>query len=279
MNQYLFNDNNIPIFRYPSHIPPMNDLYEGEFGEIVKNIKKSYILPADAIPDLVTNVVNMNVKFINILDSIFSNSNIKKLTKDTVLFRGMRIDPSDVKKYQLNKEITFKNFISCSINLDTSLQFSGKCCLFKIINIEEIPYIYLPWNICQGENYYTKQYNYMDDEEPISLDGDEYEVLLPRNLTFKVIQVRQTPVDISKHWGFTKFNSLTNKEIYKQDTIDEEYIKKNLDKILPNVLVITLEYVKQEPLKPVPDYRYTSVKTSVKFLPQKKVNLQPKINY
>lgn len=122
------------------------------------------------------------IRHIKILDSLFAKVPKSVLEKQPkIVYRGSSED--DVQGLKKGMELTTKGFLSTSLFPHIATGFIGceGCCLFKFILNKPVPYIYLPWKL---------------DSKSESLQSSEHEILLVRNLKFKVLEVQK--VSLSK---------------------------------------------------------------------------------
>lgn len=138
------------------------------------------------------------IESIKILDSMFDK--VPKTIRNkipTVLYRGSSAYSSDLK---INSAVVTRGFISTSLVPYVASHFIGceGCCIFKLLINKPLPYIYISWVS------HTKEH-----QEPVAYS--EFEILLPRNLIFKIVNIEKVSLD-------TNHIFCTQKEIQKSKT-------------------------------------------------------------
>lgn len=268
INSYLYSGNKF------------NDFYIGKY--FMEDIKKYFskntvdlvdiksINPSNIKKYVELYVNKLVVERINTIDSLFKLPDTPKLTGKEVLYRGVRENMLK-SSYRVGSEVTFKNFLSTSIEQTISEFFIASyktripdklCCLYVLHNLKDVPFIYLPWEIKTASKL-NKKYIWQSSH-------DEHEYLLPRNLKFKVIKKEYT--DFLSNDNIT-FKTLTFEKLSRlikmhdlDITMSKEYIKnmtaedfqKLYDKLNRKIITIHLEYIGQEEIKPIPPFVYTS---------------------
>ena len=255
LNNYLYNHNNIKELQ----------IDEWLFGNTIKNLYSNNTkqlfnyknINVEKLPKYVELYINkFIVNKINILDKLFTNKDIPKLTGDELLFRGTSGETNTSTKSKVGDEVIFNSFTSTSTNKDLSRGFiNGKvgsnnilCCFYMLYGLKDIPYIYIPWNIIKNKQM----------KAPISHSlSDEFEYLLPRNLKFKIKKIDNMlddSVSYSNPITFEKLNKIMkktkNSNLYK--------------KINGKIKVYHLDFVEQLPVDPLPEYIYNS-KINLRF--------------
>lgn len=117
------------------------------------------------------------VETIQTLDSLLAKVPKSILDKrPEIVYRGSSED--DVQGLKKGMELTTKGFLSTSLFPHIATGFIGceGCCLFKFILNKPVPYMYLSWKL---------------DSNSESLQSSEHEILLVRNLKFKVLEVQK----------------------------------------------------------------------------------------
>lgn len=245
-------------FQYNTIRDAPNSLLDKMFKDVIlKNISGNDV-PISKIPDYINSGVNFLLGAIDEIDSVFQRNDIPTLTKKDILYHGISIPVNDFTKYKLNTKIQMDKYISSSFNKEVSERFSNSCCMFKLINLDKVPYIYLSWDVTNPDYYHPK--HQLDDTSYLNEFGDEYELLLPRNLEFEVVSVEKyyPPRANMKH-NIKEINKELQKENKESNKpVTQAQLKKVVDKVLDYRILITLKFVKQSPLKPVIPYFYTS---------------------
>ncbi len=117
------------------------------------------------------------VRHIQTLDSLFAKVPKRILEKQPkIVYRGSSED--SIQGLKKGMELTTKGYLSTSLFPHVATGFIGceGCCLFKFILNKPVPYMYLPWNL---------------NSQAESLQSSEHEILLVRNLKFKVLEVQK----------------------------------------------------------------------------------------
>lgn len=122
------------------------------------------------------------IQSIKSLDSIFEKVP-KTITSKipSVLYRGSNMYKSNL---EVGSTIVTRGFISTSLVPYIASRFirCHGCCMFKLLINKPLPHVYLSWK--SGED---------DLQEPIAYS--ELEMLLPRNLIFKIVNVEKLSLD------------------------------------------------------------------------------------
>lgn len=142
--------------------------------EINKNMISSWFSKKEKAKEMFEENV---VRHIKTLDSIFARVPKSILDKQPeIVYRGSSED--DIQGLKKGMELTTKGFLSTSLYPHVATGFIGceGCCLFKFLLTKPVPYIYLSWNL---------------ETKSESLQTSEYEILLVRNLKFKVLEVQK----------------------------------------------------------------------------------------
>jgi hypothetical protein len=256
INNYLY-DEKINKFKYPNiefAATSIKQLCEPEIRDLVDN--ESNNVKLSEYPEYIKKRMDLIVKFINTIDNIFNKPLIQKIQdNDTILYRGMNLKSDMYKDYKIDDIVHFKNFMSCSLDMQTSTQFTGKCCLYKITNLKDVPYIYLPWSVIHEKNYYTNKYNHVENDRVYDFT-EEFEMLLPRGLKFKITNIEKMPLRDRLVIG--KISSM--KELYKKTDMNKSELKKEITKIMPTIGMVTMEYIGMEQIA-VPVYTNSDIIT------------------
>ena len=153
------------------------------------------------------------------LDSIFASvPNVIKGNRPEYVYRGVDAEPT------LEKGMTFttKGFLSTSLFPRIASQFMGceGCCIYKLILTKPIPYYYLQWKL---------------DTSSESFHETEGEILLPRNLTFKVVDIRK--VSLTKDHTHCKADEIKKSKTHKITVYVCELEEVGMDREIPDVQV------------------------------------------
>ena len=254
INQYLYNNNNIKELL----------IDEWSFGNTIKkmfsnNTKELFDyknIKLENIPKYIELYINkFIINKINILDKIFTNKEISKLSGDEILYRGTSGHTNTKNKSKIGDTIVFNSFTSSSTNFDTSRSFidhsfkqkqkekmNTNCCLYMLYGLKDIPYIYIPAQDIIDKNIKSK----------ISTSlYDEFEYLLPRNLKFKI-----TKIDTMSDTKLTYSNPIKFENLNKiiKNTKHNDIYKKINNKIK----VYHIQFLEQLPIVPLNEYKYDS---------------------
>jgi len=251
INKYLYNNNKINELNINEwdFSDIVNKLYSNNTKHLF-NFKNINIKDLPKYIELYVN--NTIIKNITILDKLFINKDMPKLTGNEILFRGTRGDSYTTLKSKIGDTLIFNSFTSSSTNIDVSKGFMAnkinknkvKCCLYVLNGLKDIPYIYIPWFQIQKKQMKAK----------ISTSiGDEFEYLLPRNLKFKIKKIETIVDDTISYLNPTTFETL-NKIIKKTKTKNNNIFKKINNKIK----IYHLDFVEHLPVEPVEPYKYNS---------------------
>jgi len=173
------------------------------------------------LPKYIENSYKARITLLNRLDKIYDRNDCPKMTGEEILFRGMRATP-DTKNLKVGDTYLFKNFISTTIDRSVAEIFSGGQCIFILMNMKDIPFIYMP----NSKQYTDKFSTFVMNQRPLS-DFSEY--TLPRNLEFKIEKIEKKP--ISNGWfqnqpSFAKLQKTLKKKGYfnttPETTLDTE---------------------------------------------------------
>ena len=251
INKYLYNNNKINELNINEwdFSDIVNKLYSNNTKHLF-NFKNINIKDLPKYIELYVN--NTIIKNITILDKLFINKDMPKLTGNEILFRGTRGDSYTTLKSKIGDTLIFNSFTSSSTNIDVSKGFMAnkinknkvKCCLYVLNGLKDIPYIYIPWFQIQKKQMKAK----------ISTSiFDEFEYLLPRNLKFKIKKIETIVDDTISYLNPTTFETL-NKIIKKTKTKNNNIFKKINNKIK----IYHLDFVEHLPVEPVEPYKYNS---------------------
>ena len=156
--------------------------------------------------------------YIQILDGIFDK--IPKTIQSKmppVLYRGSNAYSA---KLKVGTTFVTSGFTSTSLVPSVASNFIGckGCCIFKFLFNTQIPYIYVSWNTTD-----------LDE----SIAETELEILLPRNLEFKIVNVEKVSLD-SNHIFCTQQEIQKSKK--KQITLYTcEFVEQLDDRSIPDV--------------------------------------------
>lgn len=275
INSYLYNNYKIKDFyinnKFIEDIKPY-------FSDNTRSLIDLKSINPSNIKKLLELYINKNtVDKINLIDEIFTEPNIPKLSGNEILFRGTRDHTLTTDKSKVGDIIVSKNYMSTSTEQNISESFTPLwnkkknkkhiCCMYILHGLKDVPYIYIPWNIKKAHNYekmYIEQYSY-----------DEFEYLLPRSLKFKIIKIENRIIKPTfasiKRLSFNKldkFIARTRKTLHIPRTrktlhnpkstkkINNNNIRRIFDKINKRIKTYHIEYIGQEPLAKISDYIY-----------------------
>lgn len=255
INKFLYNNYKLDELNLNDSFMKIQDLFPDETHNVV-NIKS---LLVNNVPSAVELFINkFIVEKINTLDNIFAKPNTYKLDKDIILYRGnMGLSSTIGNKTKVGNEILFKNYLSTSYDISVAMNFTGVqndviCCLYVLNGLENIPYVFVPWNL-------HTSFKKMDVKGSFA---DESEYLLPRNMKFKVTKIEKRILNVSSDWPQKMYKNISISSLDKvfkktQTLTNQESIEKNLGKFMRDVKVYHLEYVGQDPVEPIAPYTYT----------------------
>lgn len=108
-----------------------------------------------------------------ILHAANQNRSEGKLKRNTILYRGLRMTPSQVAKYQKGQKIRLRGYTSTSTSIEVALNFATQS-----IKPDQVPVIFeITFQSQQGLFFMTKEYTAFEDEcEVLVQDGLEYAV-------------------------------------------------------------------------------------------------------
>jgi hypothetical protein len=252
INQYLYNNNKIKEL-YIEEWPfgnTIKDMFSNNTKELFdyKNIK------IENIPKYVELYVNKYIiNKINILDKIFTNKEISKLTGNEILYRGTTGNTNTSIKCKIGDTLIFNAFSSTSTNFGTSRQFIGNlfknknknyvhCCLYILYGLKDVPYIYVPSQDIINKNIKSKISKSL---------YDEFEYLLPRNLKFRIKKIDNMIDTQLSYSNPLKFENLN--KIIKHTKHNDIYKKIN-----SKIKVYHIEFIEQLPILPLAEYTYDS---------------------
>jgi hypothetical protein len=153
----------------------------------------------------------------NINDNDNNNNFLKIFQKMTQNYEYKIKNKQIVNK--IDEEYTFNNFISSTFNIKTALKFLGNSGIFFIINIKKehnVPGLFL-----SNLFFYDINNNNNIEKKIINMKDTESEILINRNLTIKILKIK----NIIKNIKETSFYSIKN--LYKTDKT-EGIIKKKI---------------------------------------------------
>lgn len=163
-------------YKHSGYRPINNVLNDNEI-----NIKKSK-LPMFYKDKFLKQKGEEIIESIHLLDDIFDKVPKTIQTKvPAVLYRGSESYSS---KLKVDSTIVTRGFVSTSLVPHVASQFIGceGCCIFKLLINKPLSHIYLSWN--SGT-----------DDAQETLVHSELEILLPRNLIFKIVNVEKVSLD------------------------------------------------------------------------------------
>jgi hypothetical protein len=156
---------------------------------------------------------------IRTLDNIFNK--VPKTVQNKippVLYRGSNMYSA---KLKVGTTFVTSGFTSTSLVPYIATNFIGceGCCVFKFLFNTQIPYIYVSWN-------------YNDDLDE-SIVETELEILLPRNLEFKIVNIEKVSLD-SNHIFCTQ-KEIQKSKSKKITMYTCEFVEELKDKSIPDV--------------------------------------------
>lgn len=199
------------------------------------------------------------------LDAIFAHPKVPKIqtnlySKDSrvVLYRGVDSIPG-IRSRKPGDMITMDDFISTSFNPRVSIRFMGigmnspDSVLFVMRGLQGQPYIFLDWGaVAAGKMTGLKATDY----------GDEYEYLLPRGLTFRVVRAGFSS-EYTKYLNESIITKALDAKLSEEQGVAEmsdEFLQRSSVRTAVKPYVIELEFVELKP-KPIkllgPNLDYT----------------------
>lgn len=247
INNFLFNNGKLDNITVNDEYLQINKKKENFKNNAIYNSKLNEIVnknPIQIFKMFIEKKIKMYIKHINILDNLFNNKHIHKLEGNELFFRGMSLI-----KFDKKNEFLFKNYISTSFDPNVSKTFmndyySNKknwCCFYKIIGLKDIPYIYLP-----SLDETVKKTSLLN------LVYDEAEIILPRNMRFKLIKKETTSINFLKK---TPIVNIKDKNNFNNNNL---HINKKIK-------IYTLKFIKREPIEPIETDNIDLSKTCIKF--------------
>lgn len=208
------------------------------------------------------------ITLLNRLDKIYDRADCPRLNGDEILFRGMHMN-SDIKKLKTGDTYLFKNFISTTVDRNVAERFSNGECLFILMNMKDIPFIYMPNSKEYGKDNFSK---FMVNTEPL-IDYSEF--TLPRNLEFKIERMEKKSIThdtigepliktfakllkVLKKQGY--LDNKTETETKTDNTNKQEIIEKN---IFPQVTIFYCTLNNWHPREPI---IYEEIAKNAKFV-------------
>lgn len=209
-------------------------LYNDIIGKKTSNLLP--ILPSIDIKDIQTYIKNSystRIELLNRLDEIYNMKDCPKMSGKEILFRGMSETP-ELKKLKVGDTYTFKNFISTTVNKNTAENFStifnDNSYVFILMNMKDIPFLYMPGNKLTSDKKYSK---FMID---VNIFGDFSEYTLPRNLEFTIEKIEENYLthgiySRKKSSYKTLINTMKKLEIISSDenTLEQQNVEQNQD--------------------------------------------------
>lgn len=173
------------IFQYGLDLLPMMKSFD--IKELPKYIETSY---------------KARIELLNRLDRIFDRPDCPRMNGKEILFRGMRKTP-EIANLKVGDTYLFNNFISTTIDRNVAENFSSGQYVFIFMNMEDIPFIYMPNSKMYGDD----KFGTFIKQQYALYDLSEY--TLPRNLEFKIEKVEKKPIQGS--WGFSSSDGTFSK--------------------------------------------------------------------
>jgi len=155
-----------------------------------------YFQPSLDIKELgkyIDSSYSIRIKLLNRLDNIYSHPDCPRMKGQEILFRGMQA--SDIiRKLKVGDKYLFQNFISTTIDKKIAERFTGAWggghpCVFILMNMKDIPFIYMPNKKLSDVN--IKYSTFMKSG---NLFQDYSEYTLPRNLEFTIERIENKPI-------------------------------------------------------------------------------------
>jgi hypothetical protein len=264
INKYLYNNNKLNELHVSQELFVFK--LKEHFSKNTKDLLDISSINPSNIKLLVELYVNKNiVEPINNIDKIFQNPLIPKLTGKELLYRGTREHSITTKNSKIGDEIVIKNFVSSSTQQSISEMFithkaKDSCCMYVLTNIKDIPFIYLPWNI--------KASSKLSKYDISQTFNEEFEMLLPRGLKFKITDKKMNDYKIIDSWGsrlhtkkmsFAQLDKIANKlniDINELSKMSESEIQNIYDKMSIKIQTYYLTYIGRDETKPIEPYIY-----------------------
>jgi len=177
------------------------------------------------LPKYIETSYKARITLLNRLDKIYDKPECPRMTDNEILFRGMGMNPL-IKKLKVGDTYLFKNFISTTVDRQIAEKFSGGYCLFVLMGLKDIPFIYMPNSKGYGKQDFSK---FMMEQNPL-YDFSEY--TLPRNLEFKIERIEKKPLNTVMFDMFDMKNANTfsklQKVLIKQGYLDNKNNTNNI---------------------------------------------------
>ena len=169
------------------------------------------------LPKYIETAYKARITLLNRLDKIYDRADCPRMMGDELLFRGMGMN-SMIKKLKVGDKYLFKNFISTTIDRQIAENFSSGECLFVLMGMKDIPFIYMPNSKNYGNADFSK---FMIEQDPL-YDYSEY--TLPRNLEFKIEKIEKKPLNPAYDWNMGKPNTFAKLQrvLKKQGYLDNK---------------------------------------------------------
>lgn len=153
------------------------------------------------------------IELLNRLDKIYTRPDCPRMTGNEILFRGMQCNDT-IKKLKVGDKYLFQNFISTTIDKKIAERFTSAWrgehpCVFVLIDMKDIPFIYMP----NSQNNYTN-IKYSTFMKSTNLYQDLSEYTLPRNLEFTIERIEKK--SISSHPNNKKGNFATLEKVLRR---------------------------------------------------------------
>jgi len=264
LNRILINKSFPLIYIYSQY----NNNIKNIFNKSIINSEPIYIFPSDIkkISDYKEKII---LNHISNIDYIFSKYYNDLKLSDCILFRGMHnINDNDnnnnfleifqkmTKNYEykiknkqivnkIDEEYTFNNFMSSTFNIKTALNFLGNPGIFFIINIKKehnVPGLFL------SNLFFSDINNNNIEKKIIDMKDTESEILINRNLTIKILKIKNIIKNIKK----TSFYSIKN--LYETDKINKT--KEIFKKKIKIIYAESCPYILPEKFIPDNNFKY-----------------------
>ena len=155
-----------------------------------------YFQPSLDIKELgkyIDSSYSTRIELLNRLDNIYSRPDCPRMKGQEILFRGMQA--SDIiRKLKVGDKYLFQNFISTTIDKKVAEFYTRKYgegypCVFILMNMKDIPFIYMPNKKLSDVNI-----KYSTFMKSLNLFNDLSECTLPRNLEFTIERIENKPM-------------------------------------------------------------------------------------
>lgn len=216
-------------------------------------------------PEFITVFMNkLIINRIYEIDNLFTKPEVPKLVSSHILYRGTSGCIITNENSKIGDDLIFKNYTSASLCKYVALNFTdlktkpnNNCSLFILHNLENLPYIYLPW----FDVYKNKD---IMDSPISSAEDDECEYLLPRNLKFKIIDITiGMPIDNTKSYAHKTFKQINHTiEKYQSKYINNKLTPADYNQLstelFKNIKIFHLKFVEKLEIGTFPKYVFNN---------------------